>query len=270
MLASKIVPLIPIHNTYIEPFFGGGAVFFKKPPSKREVIVDTNRHLTNFYRVLQNPVNFEVLQHKLKYTPFSEVEHKDAKSFNKAFDFEENSVEDAHAFFVNIMQGFSRKENGSFALCKKNSEDGSNSRAKAFDNRKHLELQSKRLRTVEIYDRTAEWALEYFNTYDAFTYCDPPYINTECGGYKGYTVEDYIRLLDLLVNFKGKFILSSYPNEPAEAYANEHGWHCKEFKKRMTVGIQNQDVDRESVEVLWSNFQLQTQMSLPASTRKNT
>ena len=52
-MLSIILPMIPEHNLYCEPFFGDGAVFFTKEPSKIEVINDTNREVVNFYRVAQ-------------------------------------------------------------------------------------------------------------------------------------------------------------------------------------------------------------------------
>ncbi len=52
-LAKRILTLIPNHRTYVEPFFGGGAIFFAKPPSEVEVINDTNHELINFYKVLK-------------------------------------------------------------------------------------------------------------------------------------------------------------------------------------------------------------------------
>ena len=52
-LAERIISMIPKHRIYCEPFFGGGAVFFTKPPASLEVINDTNGELINFYRVLK-------------------------------------------------------------------------------------------------------------------------------------------------------------------------------------------------------------------------
>ena len=53
-LVSTILPLIPAHKMYVEPFVGGGAIFFAKEPSHIEVINDTNKELINFYNILQN------------------------------------------------------------------------------------------------------------------------------------------------------------------------------------------------------------------------
>jgi DNA adenine methylase len=52
-LAKTILSLISEHRLYCEPFVGGGAVFFAKPPADVEVINDTNGEIVNFYAVLQ-------------------------------------------------------------------------------------------------------------------------------------------------------------------------------------------------------------------------
>ncbi len=55
-LLNKILPLFPEkYNKYIEPFFGGGAVFFGLCPEKA-VISDLNAELVNLYNVISNDV----------------------------------------------------------------------------------------------------------------------------------------------------------------------------------------------------------------------
>jgi len=43
-LASRIIPLIPKHTTYVEPFAGGAQVFFHKEPSAIEILNDQSQH----------------------------------------------------------------------------------------------------------------------------------------------------------------------------------------------------------------------------------
>ena len=52
-MLGAILPMIPEHNIYVEPFFGGGAVFWAKQPAPVEFINDIDGEVTNFYRVLQ-------------------------------------------------------------------------------------------------------------------------------------------------------------------------------------------------------------------------
>ena len=54
---KNIVPIIPKHKTYVEPFFGGGWVFFSKEKSKVEILNDINGDLINFYNVIKTQYN---------------------------------------------------------------------------------------------------------------------------------------------------------------------------------------------------------------------
>lgn len=53
-LAKTIIDMMPKHKAYCEVFAGAAWVFFKKEPSKYEVINDLDSDLICFYRVLQN------------------------------------------------------------------------------------------------------------------------------------------------------------------------------------------------------------------------
>lgn len=53
-LLSQLRPLFPKRfNLYLEPFVGGGAVFFDLQPD-RAVLIDSNYELINFYQVVKN------------------------------------------------------------------------------------------------------------------------------------------------------------------------------------------------------------------------
>ena len=68
-LAPRIIALFPEHKAYIEPFAGGAQVFFRKQPSKIEVLNDLDREIANFYRICQS--HFEELVRYLRYTVVS-------------------------------------------------------------------------------------------------------------------------------------------------------------------------------------------------------
>src|SRR5690349_21069220 len=41
------------YTTYIEPYFGSGAVFFTMPPSKHEILNDISGEVVNLFRVIR-------------------------------------------------------------------------------------------------------------------------------------------------------------------------------------------------------------------------
>ncbi|HTA26729.1 MAG TPA: DNA adenine methylase, partial [Bacteroidia bacterium] len=73
MMLRHILPLIPKHTIYVEPFLGGGAVFWAKEPSRVEIINDTNAEIVNFYEVTQK--NFTALQKEIQATLHSRKRH---------------------------------------------------------------------------------------------------------------------------------------------------------------------------------------------------
>ena len=75
-MAKLIVSLIPEHRLYAEPFAGGLAVFWAKPPSLMEVVNDTNGSVVTFYQVLKS--DFAILRLLIQQTPLSRKIHRQA------------------------------------------------------------------------------------------------------------------------------------------------------------------------------------------------
>ena len=53
-MVGTIIPLLPPHITYVEPFGGAANILLSKKPSTVEVYNDFSGLLVNFFRVLQN------------------------------------------------------------------------------------------------------------------------------------------------------------------------------------------------------------------------
>jgi DNA adenine methylase len=105
------LPLFPNHQQYVEPFFGGGAVFFAKKPSPHEVINDTLDCAITFYRVLKT--RFPELQSMIQATLHSESEYKRAKELLAS----EDDLLKAWAFWVNTSMGFSHIIGSGLRFC---------------------------------------------------------------------------------------------------------------------------------------------------------
>lgn len=53
-MAKHILPELPDHDCYVEPFCGGAALFFMKEPSRVEVINEFDGEVVSLYRVIAN------------------------------------------------------------------------------------------------------------------------------------------------------------------------------------------------------------------------
>lgn len=251
-IAKRIVDLIPEHTTYVEPFCGGAAVLFAKPISKVEVINDTFEHLVTFYRVLQDDELREALLRRLEFTPFAESEQRRAMNILKSEE-PHDDVTRAWAMFTAFTQGFGSSGFSGWAKGR------DKSRINLLSNKEaQLPECAKRIRHAQIWASDALSVIPYFDSPETFFYVDPPYIGTECGHYKGYTPDNYQALLDMLNGIQGKFILSGYPNE----YADAMGFHAHDIE--CVMGINNTKGDRAiaKIERLWANFELKQQLTL--------
>lgn len=246
-LAPLIISLIPEHILYGEPFTGGAAVFFHKPPSKCEVLNDTNGELMNFYRVVQE--KFKPLQKMIRQTLHCRKSYKHAEVIYHHPDLF-NEVQRAWAVWVICSQGFASKMDGPFGFDKT---ANSTSKRIAFKRDNFTEAYTNRLEHVQIESADALYIIQSRDHEEAFFYCDPPYVGSNCGHYKGYTEADYEALLSLLSRIKGKFLLSSYPSDLLNRYSLEHGWHSIHRELFVTVNLKSGN-PKKKTEVLTANY----------------
>ena len=68
-LAQWIISLFPEHHSYLEPFFGSGAVLFNKPRSNIETINDLDGNVVNLFEWIKRDP--ELLAHEIYYTPYA-------------------------------------------------------------------------------------------------------------------------------------------------------------------------------------------------------
>ncbi len=248
MMLPHILPLIPAHRTYVEPFFGGGAVFWQKPPSEYEVVNDTNSRLITFYKVLK--YDFEKLRNQVDETFHSREQHKDAKEEYKSGKEEINDMlRMAWAVWVQTNMSFTNKIEGGFGY------DLLGKCALKIHNKKKAltEEYQERMKKVTIENYDVLKIMKAYDHEDAFFYLDPPYVSANQGHYAGYTMEDFRTLLDACVGLKGKFLLSSYPEEILLEYREKYGWKTNDIVKTIAVsGKRSQN--RTKTECLTWNY----------------
>lgn len=250
-LAALIISLMPAHTLYGEPFMGGGAIFFAKPPSAVEVINDTNKEVINFYRVVQN--DFTSLEKEIRITLHSrDLFRKASVIYNNPDMFSE--VKRAWAFWTLAAQGFASIIDGSWGydIAKNTTSKKINNKREAF-----TEDYAIRLQNVQIECTDAIRIIQSRDTKDAFFYCDPPYFNSDMAHYDGYTIDDFENLLKNLSAIKGKFMLSSYPSDILAKYTKENGWYTKNMS--MTVSVNAKDTKKprkNKIEVFTTNYKI--------------
>lgn len=241
-MAKEIVSIMPSHRSYLEPFFGSGAVLFNKPPSAIETVNDIDGDITNFFKVLRERSS-ELIE-AISLTPYSrEVfddahENRGTDDFDRAYRFAIRSRM-GHGFKTYQKTGFkidvyARERSYCVSVWNKMPEQ--------------IAEAAARLKGVQIENRPALDLIKKFNYDNVLIYADPPYLlNTRAG--KQYRCEmseqDHVDLLAALVKHKGKVILSGYPSE---MYDRElRGWQKIQRKSY------NQNSDQRT-EVLWCNF----------------
>ncbi len=206
-LRKYIIPLIPEHTCYVEPFAGGAWVLFGKQPSPVEVINDIDQELINFFRILKHKP--EELIQSFEWELVSRAEFERLAQTDPA---QLSDIERAHRFYYLIMAGWGGElDYPRFQTSISDGGHGNRLIGALKHLRKRMAPVHARLRTVIIENLDWEQCIDRYDRPKTFMYLDPPYPKNGCN-YKHNMQdwEDHRRLAVRLSATKCKWILSSY------------------------------------------------------------
>lgn len=255
-IARRLTELIPPHHSYIEPFFGSGAVLFNKVPSDIETINDLDSDVINLFRCIQQ--DSERLARLVLTIPFSREVYDSQFECDLTKTQYISSFQQAAGFLIKCWQGQGFRTTG-YKVGWKNDVQG-RERAYAMWNWYRLpewiiEI-AERLRTVQIENRPALEVINRFNYENVFQYWDPPYLFSTRRG-KRYkhemTDSDHEELLKAALQSKAKIMISGYESEMYN--------DCLKNWKKETFSSCSEYGDRRT-EVIWMNYEQNLQTSI--------
>ena len=204
-------------------------MLFAKRPAEVETYNDLNSGLVNLFRVLRDKEQFPEFQRLCELTPYSREEFYDCRD---KWESEADPVIQAWRFFVVARMSFGGQFGSSFGTVIATSRRGMAVQCSMWLSAiEGLPEVHARLMMVQVENADFRVILDRYDTPDTLFYCDPPYV-PDTRKAKKYdhemTEADHIDLVDLLLNIKGKCVLSGYPS-PVYDRLTEAGWIRKEF-----------------------------------------
>lgn len=196
-MLKLILPRIPKHVCYCEPFIGGGAVLFAKPRSEVEIINDFNDTLIALYRNLQ--FHLPALESEIDWLFAS---RKNLHDFIAQPGLTE--IQRAARYLLVNRTSFGGNMH-SFGIAKTKG-GGVNFRKDIITD--VLGRARERLNGVVIENTSYERCLENYDSKDSFFFMDPPYMNCKQAAYKSFSESDMRQFRRRVEKLKGQWIVT--------------------------------------------------------------
>lgn len=184
-LAIRLIEMFPKNYEdmiYVEPFVGGGSIFFKKEPSRQEIINDFDKEIYSIFKVVkQRNINDEINREPITKKYFDEV-LKPSKDP------------------IKLIQKYKTSFFGE---------------GKAYDNSKgsreiktDFSIFTRRLKNVKIFNKDFRTIITAYDSPQTFFYLDPPYSveNLSKNPYPDYVSPTEV--YNAVKNINGLFMLS--------------------------------------------------------------
>lgn len=249
-IADWIIGHFPPHHSYLEPFFGSGAVLFTKQRSKIETVNDLDCDVVNFFDwVKRDP---EKLGAAVYWTPYAREVYERAWAAQRT---ETDSFQRAVDFCARMMMGHGFRTTGEKVGWKNDVQGREAAYAAGYWCKlpQQILIAAERLRGVQIENRPAIDLIRRFNYPNVLIYADPPYVlSTRHGKQYRCEMDDaaHADLLEALMAHQGPVIISGYDNPMYNSAL--HSWYRSEIDA-MT------QTSKKRREVLWMNREPQYQ-----------
>ncbi|TXH56189.1 MAG: DNA adenine methylase [Desulfurellales bacterium] len=249
-VAPKIIPHFAKAELYLEPFFGGGSVYYALPTGlyERYAVNDLDKSIYTFFSVLRDRT--EELIAACELSPFSKDE------FAACLEKSEDPLEEARRVWVRTRQGF----NGTAThVGNWGRGDGTNWPPKRAEGKlRQLREYAAALRTTAFDNCDAIEFIPHWDRGHSFIYCDPPYVpeTRRSDMYEHeMTAEQHRRLADELrkaVAKGSRVAISGYASElyDRELYAD---WRRVEYDVAFSGQMKKTGEERRT-EVLWMSY----------------
>ena len=233
---------------YVEPFCGAASVFLNKNPSNgNEIINDLDPNLIKIFKALRDEPSLFIK--KVKNTTYSERVFKREQEKNE---FEDLLSHALNEFILRRMSRSGLKKAFGWSDRQRGGQPGDVNAWKTIA--AQLPVISERLQKTRIYNKPAIEIIDAYNEPNVLIYADPPYLETTRVSPKAYdkemTIDDHIKLSDVLKQCNSKVIVSGYPSM---LYNNLYkDWNC--VKKQIPNHASQQKTKTIKTEVLLKNY----------------
>lgn len=242
-LADWIIGYFPEHHSYLEPFFGSGAILFNKSRSHIETVNDMDNNIISLFECIREDP--ERLARMIYMTPYVREIYEQAY---KAMP--EDKFEAALNFYIRLNMGHGFRTTGE-KVGWKNDVQGRERSYASWDwcsLPERVIRVAERLRGVQIENRPAVELIPRFNFENVLIYCDPPYMLKTRHG-KQYKCEmsdeEHEELLDILLKHKGYAVISGYDTGLYNSMLSQ--WN--RFEKESYTQIMS-----KKKEIIWMNY----------------
>lgn len=243
---KDIVKHFPPHQTYVDVFGGSGAMLLGKRPSNVEVYNDLNSKMSSLFKVLSDKGKTKELVKRLELTPYSRDFFKHAVA---AANHEVDEIELAKLMIV-----AQRQSHGGLAkqwsYCIDAPAGGYSASVRKFHTGiERLPVIQERMRKVQIENLCFSDLIPRYDRERTLFYLDPPYVpETRINGeYENeMSIDDHIKLVDILLDSEGMFVLSGYKNDVYKRL-EQAGWKRHEIE----VTANSSKSRTKRIECLW-------------------